>query len=80
MGRLFALGGAFLMPKPSSRRAHAWARGHEPGSVYASLTPAQQKAFKRWMESKAADARAFERGLRGTAKSGRSARSLYGEV
>jgi len=68
------------MPKPTSRTAHAWAQGAEPGSVYASLTPRQQKAYREWLSAKAADARAYERGLRGTPKSSRSARSLYAEV
>ena len=68
------------MPKPISRRSFAWAQGHEKGSVLASLTPSQRKAYREWLNAKAADARAFERGLRGTTKKARSAGADYAEV
>jgi len=68
------------MPKPTSRRARAWATGSEPGSVYAQMTPSEQKAFRQWLQGKAADARVYERGLRGTTQRGRSARSDFVEV
>lgn len=68
------------MPKPISRRARSWANGYEPGSVYASMTPAQQKAYREWMKGKAADARVYERGLRGTTAKGRGAGADFAEV
>lgn len=68
------------MPKPRSRASYAWAQGHEKGSVLASLTPAQKKAYRQWLNGKAADASVFERGLRGTTQRGRSARADFAEV
>lgn len=68
------------MPKPTSRRARSWANGYEPGSVYASMTPRQQKAYRQWLKDQAADGRAYERGLRGTTHRGRSAGADFAEV
>jgi hypothetical protein len=66
------------MPKPTSRRSSAWAHGYEPGSVYAGMTPSEQKAYKQWLKDRAADDRAYERGLSGTKQ--RSARNPFAEV
>ena len=38
--------------------------GFEQGSVYATMSHEQQAAFRRWMDEKNADARAYEYGLR----------------
>lgn len=68
------------MPKPRSRASYAWAQGHEKGSVFASMTPAEKRAYKAWLSGKAADSRVFERGLRGATHRGRSARADFAEV
>ncbi len=68
------------MPKPSSRRARAWANGYEKGSVYAGMTPAEKKAYAQWLKGKAADSRVYERGLKGTTHRGRSAGADFAEV
>ena len=68
------------MPKPTSREGHAWAQGYERGSVLASMTPKQRQAYRRWLADKAADSRVFERGLKGSSKAGKSARSKFAEV
>ena len=68
------------MPKPTSRRARAWANGFEKGSVYAGMSPAEKKAYAQWLKDRAADGKAFERGLRGTTHRGRSAGADFAEV
>jgi|GEM_PF-3000090 hypothetical protein len=68
------------MPRPTSRHARSWANGYEPGSVYAQMTPREQKAYRQWLKERAADARVYERGLRGTTQKGRSAGADFAEV
>jgi hypothetical protein len=68
------------MPKPTSRRARTWASGFEPGSIGAGMTPAQKKAYAQWLKGKAADGRAYERGLRGTGQKGRAVGADFAEV
>lgn len=47
------------MPRPDSELSRAWHQGYERGSVAASMTNEQRRAFKRWLEDRDADSRAL---------------------